>query len=107
MMVGSEIQSAALTLQSGAGQSAVVAAAGAGKRIYVVGYALTADAAGTVKFESASTALTGVMTLPQGGLQRDSAPIGGYLFRTAANEALNITSVTSKCAGYVNYYTGP
>lgn len=106
-MLGSEVQSAPLTLQGAAGQTAVVAAQGAGVRVYVVGYLVTADAAGTLKFESASTALTGVMAVPANGQLKDTAHPGGYLFRTAANEALNITTVTSKAAGYVLYYTGP
>ena len=36
------------------------------------------------------------------------APVGVQpLFRTAANEALNITTATGKAAGYVVYTTGP
>jgi ABC-type branched-subunit amino acid transport system substrate-binding protein len=102
MAARSNVATAVVALQGAAGQTAVVAAAGAGLRVYVVGYYLTADAAGTLKFESASTALTGVMVATTAGL-KDAAP-DSYLFRTAANEALNITTVTSKAAGYVRYY---
>lgn len=103
-IVESGLSFAAVALQGAAGQTAVVAAAGAGVRIYVVGWMLSLDAAGTLKFQSANTDLTGAMSV-------GTAPVGQTgsnipLFRTAANEALNITTATGKAAGYVVYYTG-
>jgi hypothetical protein len=72
------------------GDNEIVAAV-SGKRIYVLGYVLNVNAAGTVQWKSgASTALSGAMELVDGGgiSAPMVAPQGGWWFRTAAGEAL-------------------
>lgn len=86
--------------QGAAGQTEIVAAT-AGTVVEVLAYELAFDAAGTFKFESANTALTGVMPVPTNGrlAQQSSYP----LLSTVAGEALNITTGTAKAFGYVVY----
>lgn len=103
-LVAPQIQYASLALQGAAGQSTVVAAAGAGLRIYVVAYGVTLDANGTLKFQSNSTDLTGAMTVTTTSPAANASDLP--LFATAANEALKITSATGKAAGYVAYIVG-
>ena len=98
--MATDIQTASVA-QGAAGQTAVVAAAGAGKVIEVLGYDLTLDAAGTLKFQSANTDKSGAVPLADKG--RLALAAGFPLLRTAANEALNITTATGKAFGYVIY----
>jgi len=96
-----QVQYAPIPLQGAAGQSAVVAAAGAGLRIYVLGWCASLSAAGTLKFQSGNTDLTGAMSV---GAAPVSGSAGGLpVFATAANTALNITSTVGLAAGYVAY----
>lgn len=99
-MMASDVQTASVA-QGAAGQTAVVAAAGAGKVIEVLAYDLALDAAGTLKFQSASTDLTGAMPVAQNAHAQLAANFP--LLRTAANEALNITTATGKAFGLVVY----
>jgi hypothetical protein len=72
------------------GQNTLVAAAGAGLKIRVLGYVLVADAAVTAQWRSgATTALSGAMAFANnGGLSAPEATFGH--FETAANEALTM-----------------
>lgn len=73
---------------SASGATALVAA-DATKKIRVLSYVIVADAANAVKFQSATTDLTGAMSLAaNGGASVPFSPVGH--FETAANQALNI-----------------
>lgn len=86
------------------GNTALVAAAGTGKKIVVRNYLLIASAAVSVKFRSANTDLTGAMALSaNGGASAAGHPEVGW-FETAANEALNINlSAAQQVSGHVSY----
>lgn len=74
---------------SASGDTQIVAAQGAGIRIRVIAYTFVAAAAVTVKFRSASTAISsGKPVAANGGVVAAEAPHGW--FQTAANEALNL-----------------
>jgi hypothetical protein len=80
---------------SASGSNAIVAAA-TGKRIRVVSYVIVAAGAVTATWQSASTALSGPMSLASSGGASASvgilAPGGAYgLFQTEAGEALNLS----------------
>jgi hypothetical protein len=89
------------------GDNTVVAAV-TGKKIRVLGYVLTVNAAGTVQWKSgASTAKSGAMEFPDGG---GAAPglcdpaTGGFWFETAAGEALVLaTAAGVDGLGHVTY----
>jgi len=76
------------------GQGALVAAV-VGRKIRVINYGIIASGAVTVKFQSASTDLTGAMSIAaNGGISASGTALGpnGFfgLFETASGEALNI-----------------
>lgn len=76
------------------GQGALVAAI-VGRKIRVINYGIISAGAVTVKFQSASTDLTGAMSLAaNGGISATGTALGpnGFfgLFETASGEALNI-----------------
>lgn len=99
----SHIQHASVA-QGGAGTTALVSAPGAGKRIVLHGATLSQDGGGTFKFQSASTDLTGAISTHANAHTAMDLFVGtDCILRCAANEALNITSVTSACAGVVFY----
>lgn len=79
-------------IAAAATQTSLVAAAGAGKKIRVLSYGVSALAAGatTVVFNSASTAISHVISLAANGNAAESAEAG--LFETAANAALTVTT---------------
>ena len=69
---------------------ATLVAAVTGKRIRVLNYAIVADAAVEVNFESDTTDISGPMSLPaNGGVSANGWPAG--VFETAAGAALKIT----------------
>lgn len=79
---------------SSSGSNTIVAAV-AGKKIRVLSYVIIAAGAVTAKWQSASTDLTGAMSLAANGGAAPSvsvlAPGGVYgLFETASGEALNL-----------------
>lgn len=87
------------------GATAVVAAVTA-KKIKVLGYVFVAAGAVAVKFQSATTDITGVMTIgSNGGVAASAvAPAGGHLLETAAGEALNINlSDAVVVGGHLSY----
>ena len=98
--VGDAMTSVAVNMAAGAGQ-AVQATPGAGHQLWVYGYELHANVAGTLQLLSAATAKTGIMPVgANGGVARDSAhPI----FKCATNEALNLTAVTCAVDGIVTF----
>lgn len=93
-------QSAAIA-QTAAGTTQVVAAV-ASKRIRVTGFVIVMNAAGTAKFQSASTDKTGAMSFAANGGASSDIPI-----LCATNEALNIVTATSFANGYVSYQLVP
>ena len=84
----------------------VAVAAVVGKKIRVISYALSNGHAATtapVKFQSASTDLTGAMQILAGNTLFGQDNPNGHV-ETVAGEALNIVnSATLALGGYVNY----
>lgn len=99
---GSHITSVAIA--QGSAATTELVAATAGKRVYVTGWCISMDTAGTAKLQSASTDLTGAMKIgvTPAGMANGVSPI----VATAAGEALNLTTVTGAAKGYVSYYIG-
>ena len=88
--------------QAAAGTTEVVAAPGAGYHIEVVGYVLSMTPAGTGQWKSATTELSGNMPLSAA----HSSVMGSEdlpLLVCAANEALNLVTVTGAADGFVLY----
>ena len=95
--------SVAINLAAAADQS-IVAAPGASKQIWVYGYQLTVNAAGTVAFQDEdNTALTGIMPLSTGIAVHPSGNFSMPLFKVATNKALELDVVTSEVDGTVQY----
>lgn len=90
--------------QGAAGTTSIVTGV-AGKKIYVTGYELGLDAAGTLKFTEVAGDLSG--SFPMGGA---SAPLlvaeanHPIVWTTTAGEDLKITTGTGKAQGIVKYY---
>ena len=88
--------------QAAAGTTAVVAAPGAGYHIEVISYSLSMTPAGTYQWKSATTALTGNMPLGAAPFQAKGDSDNPVLV-CAANEALNLVSVTGAADGNLVY----
>ena len=92
------------------GTTALVAAQGAGKRIYVVRIMLTTDTDCTVQIKSGTNVLTGVIPIAaragwRDGMTRLQGDMNDCLFKTNANEALNLTQSTAAViGGYLTYF---
>jgi hypothetical protein len=105
----SSIQRASLAATS-SGATAVVAAQGAGKYIKVIRVMVLSKTALDIKFQSAANDITGLVGLAAGGGWRDGMVRNpgdeeDCLFRTNANEALNINlSGAGTVGGYVGYF---
>ena len=105
----STVQRATIAATS-SGATAVVAAAGAGNYIKVLRVVLITKTALDIKFQSASTDITGLMGMGAGGgfrdgMDRNSEDPDACLFRTAANEALNVNlSGAGTVGGYISYF---
>jgi hypothetical protein len=83
---------------SASGNTAVVAAQGAGVQIRVLGLIVVTTAAQTVKFQSATTDISaGFPLAANGGISTTYYPDG--MFETVANEALNITLGAATATG--------
>ncbi len=90
----------AIISENSAARNAIVAAV-TGKRIVVTNIVLVCTADNTVVWESATTALSGVMTFNAAGGYSMS---GGALLKTVAGEALNITqTVAALVTGHITY----
>jgi hypothetical protein len=87
----------------GAPGTTLIVAAAAARKVKVVSYVLVADAAGTAKWQSASTDKTGAMSLGANGGVAASGQPTAHLFETAVNEALNLTT-TAACKGHISYF---
>lgn len=92
-------------INASAGARTEIVAAVAGKRIRVLSYVATCETAtGTFLWESATTAISGVMTMADNGcvvVPAGTTPV----LQTAAGEALNITTVASVVRGHLSYIT--
>ena len=105
---GALIMKFAVINASASGANAIVAAV-TGKRIRVVSYVIVAAGAVTATWQSASTALSGPMSLASSGGASASvgilAPGGAYgLFQTEPGEALNLSlGGTVNVAGHLCY----
>ena len=92
-----------------AATTTAVAAAVAGKRIEVLGYTFIngVATAQSVVFKSGTTAISGVMQLPQsigGGLVNNGGERTTCLFRTAVGSALNVTqSAATQVGGHISF----
>lgn len=95
------IRTAAINTAASGATSLVSAVAG--NNIVVLAYHFSAAGAVNVKFQSASTDLTGAMTCAT-GVPHDAASTDYGLFQTATNEALNINlSGAVQVSGHIVY----
>ena len=90
-----------VTIVVGAATSEVAPAV-AGRQIMVVSYMFFADAATTVTFKSASTAISGAMTLDLNGSVAMEEAIQGLMW-TEPGEALNMTNSAGNINGHLTY----
>lgn len=106
-----EVLSAPITKEWAGGNTddhSLVAAQGAGKKIVVIGFFFTADAANTLQFFDGATSetnpLTGLMTVnPNAWIKGNYNPDGH--FATSANKALVIKNGGNvTIGGWINYY---
>jgi len=99
--VASAMTSVAVNLAAGASQE-LVAAPAAGHQLWVYGYELHANVAGTVQFlDDTPTAKTGIM--PVGALGGVAVMSPYPIFKCGTAKALDITIVTSEIDGVVQY----
>lgn len=92
-----------INLAAGSNQS-IISAPGASKQIWVYGYQLTVNAAGTIAFQDEDdTALSGVMPLDKGIAVAPSGNFAQPLFKVATNKALEMDIVTSEVDGTLQY----
>jgi hypothetical protein len=102
------INKTAIVQTNTSGNTEIVAAI-SGHRIRVLAFVLTAGGNENVKFQSASTDITGFFYLGTHGVLSSPSPIQTpagvqYQFQTASGEALNINLAgTSDVGGYVIY----
>lgn len=107
-MISPNVQSyghVAINLAAGANQS-LIAAPGAGKQIWVYGYHIAVNVAGTVSFQDEDdTALSGIMPLGNTG-NATVAPSGNSampIWKLTTNKALEADVVTSELDGWLAY----
>ena len=101
------------TISIVSGTTQAVVAAVPNRKIRVLNYTLISDTAGTYKFQSASTDITGAIPVaanggasPNGHGALPDGQIG--LFETAAGEALNLVfSTTANIGGHLAYQLRP
>ncbi len=94
----------ATVAQGAPGTSAIVAAV-AGQKIKVLSYEFTMSAAGTAKFQSGSTDITGAFDFAlNGGVSAQGSP-DAHLLETAVNTALNIVTTGGAARGKISYFT--
>ena len=93
--------------QGGAGSLDLVAAPGAGLRVYVVAIVVTLSAGGTLKFTEGTgpTDLTGTMNIAaNGGLVISGDAASPILHTNTANAKLSLVSATGVAQGYIRYF---
>ena len=96
--------------QGAAGTTDLVAAPGAGFKIYVVTIVILMDVAGTIKFTegTAPTDLTGALTVgTTSGFVITGSGIAPVMQTNTANSKLSIVSATGKATGWIRYFTTP
>jgi hypothetical protein len=99
--VGTSMTSVAVDKDANAAAQELIAAPAAGHQLWIYGYELHANIAGTFQFLSAATAKTGIMPVAAlGGVARDSS---NPIFKCGTAEALNIKSVTCAADGIITY----
>lgn len=94
----------AVISQGAAGTTSVVTGV-ALKKVYVTGYEITLDAAGTLKFTEVAGDLSG--TFNMGGAAAPALVAEAnhpLLWTTTAGEDLKITTATGKAQGILRYY---
>lgn len=93
--------------QGAAGTTTVYTPA-AGNRVYVTALELSLDATGTLKFTETAGDIAGPWNIagnqPFGLADEGDAPL---FFTSTAGEALKITTVTGKAAGFVTLFEAP
>ena len=90
-----------VNLDANAAAQELVAAPATGHQLWVYGYELHANIAGSYQFLSAATAKTGIMPVGANGGVAVMSPYP--IFKCATAEALNIKSVTCAADGIVQY----
>ena len=96
--------SEAAVSQGAAGTTSIVTGV-AGKKIYVTGYELTLDAAGTIKFTEVAGDLSGTFSV--GGAAAPALIVEAnhpVVWTSTAGEDLKITTATGKAQGIVKYF---
>lgn len=96
--------------QGVAGSTDLVAAPGAGLKVYVVGIVVALSAAGTVRFTEGTgpTNLTGDLDLAlAGGFVSIGDGANVILQTNTANSKLTITSTGGAANGWIRYYIAP
>ena len=93
------------TIAQGVAGTTQLVAATAGKKIVVLNYAITLSAAGTAKFQSAATDITGAMDFAaQGGSVAAAGDSIVALFETNPGEALNLVTTGGAGKGHLAYF---
>ncbi len=95
------------TISAASSGANTIIAADASNKIKVLSYVIVADAAVTVTFKSATTAISGAMSLAaNGGVASPvGTPGGGWVMETAVNQALVLTlSSAVGVRGHVSYF---
>jgi len=90
--------------QGSAGTTSIVTGV-AGKKVYVTGYSITLDAAGTLKFTEVAGDLSGTFNL--GGAAAPALTVESnhpIIWTSTAGEDLKITTGTGKANGFLTYY---
>lgn len=96
--------------QGGAGSTDLVAAPGAGLRIFVVTIVVSMAAAGTIRFTEGTgpTNLTGDLDIAlAGGFVSIGDGVNPVLQTNTANSKLTVTSTTGAANGWIRYFVAP
>lgn len=89
--------------QAGAGTTALVGAV-SGKRIKVTNYVVVMGGAGTLKFQSASSDITGTMSFGANGGVSVSGTEFSPAFQTGVGEGLNMVTTGAAGNGHISYF---
>lgn len=93
------------TISQGAAGTTSLVAANATKKVKLVSYSVTLDAAGSFKFTDGTADLTGVIPVTANQNITMAGQVSSHLLETAAiNRALSITTVTGKAFGHFSYF---
>jgi hypothetical protein len=93
------------TITQGAAGTTSLVTADTTKKVKLVSYSVTLDAAGSFKFTDGTADLTGVIPVVANQTLALAAQPSAHLLETAAiNRALSITTVTGKAFGHFSYF---